>query len=73
MPNCPAGRAAGSSAAESYAAIARESQSRGLPVPHDDALIAAVARAHGFAVATRNVSNFAGAGIEIINPWERAA
>jgi hypothetical protein len=30
--------------------------------------IAAIARAHGFAVATRNVSNFAGAGVELINP-----
>lgn len=62
-----------SAAAESYAAIAEESKRQGLSVPHDDALIAAIARAHGFAVATRNVSNFAGAGVELIDPWEPIA
>lgn len=60
-------------AAESYADIAEESKKRGQSVPHDDALIAAIARAHGFAVATRNTSNFAGAGIELIDPWELIA
>lgn len=57
-------------AAESYAAIVEESGTRGLPVPHDDGLIAAIARAHGFAVATRNTSNFAGAGVQTIDPWQ---
>ncbi len=56
-------------AADAYALIAEESRERGLAVPHDDALIAAIARAHGFAVATRNGSNFAGAGIQLIDPW----
>ncbi len=60
-------------AAESYARIAEEAKARGRIVPHDDGLIAAIARAHGFAVATRNVSNYAGAGVEVINPWEFAA
>lgn len=57
-------------AAEAYAEIIEESSSRGLTVPHDDGLIAAIARAHGYALATRNASNFAGAGIQLINPWE---
>jgi predicted nucleic acid-binding protein len=57
-------------AAESYAVIAERTRASGLIVPHDDALIAAIALAHGFAVATRNVSDFAGAGVTIINPWE---
>lgn len=55
-------------AAESYAQIAAEARRAGRAVPHEDGLIAAIARAHGFAVATRNVSNFAGAGVELINP-----
>jgi hypothetical protein len=59
-------------AAESYARIAEESKAAGRPVPHDDALIAAIARAHGFAVATRNASNFAGAGTTLIDPWSYA-
>lgn len=57
-------------AAESYARIAHESKRAGHVVPHDDGLIAAIARAHGFAVATRNVSHFAGTGVILINPWE---
>jgi predicted nucleic acid-binding protein len=57
-------------AAESYAQIAGEARRAGRTVPHEDGLIAAIARAHGFAVATRNVSNFAGAGVELINPWD---
>jgi predicted nucleic acid-binding protein len=57
-------------AAESYATIAREAKAQGLGVPHEDGLIAAIARAHGFAVATRNVSDFAGTGVVLINPWE---
>lgn len=56
-------------AADAFALIAEESRGRGLVMPHDDALIAAIARAHGFAVATRNGSNFAGAGIEVVDPW----
>lgn len=56
-------------AAEAYALIAESSRDAGLPVPHDDALIAAIARAHGFAVATRNTSNFEGAGVNLIDPW----
>jgi hypothetical protein len=59
-------------AAEAYAVIAEEAQRQGLVVPHDDGLIAAVARAQGYAVATRNVSNFAGGGVDVINPWKYA-
>ena len=34
-----------------------------------DAQIAAIALAHGAAVATRNVEHFEHAGVQIINPW----
>jgi predicted nucleic acid-binding protein len=34
-----------------------------------DAMIAAVAASRGMAVATRNTSDFAGMGVEVINPW----
>jgi len=36
---------------------------------HDHALVAAIARMHRFAVATRNGSKFAGAGIKLVDPW----
>ena len=35
-----------------------------------DALIAGTARAHGLAIATRNVRDFQGMGIDIVNPWD---
>ena len=34
-----------------------------------DALTAAVCRSQGAALATRNVSDFEGTGIEIMAPW----
>jgi len=35
-----------------------------------DRLFGAIAHAHGFAVATRDVVPFRAAGIKVINPWE---
>jgi predicted nucleic acid-binding protein len=40
---------------------------RTLPVA--DGLIAATARVHGLVLVTRNVADFAGTGVEIVNPW----
>lgn len=37
-----------------------------------DALIAGTAAAHQLALATRNVRDFSGCGITIINPWDAA-
>nr|WP_255684136.1 MULTISPECIES: type II toxin-antitoxin system VapC family toxin [unclassified Xanthobacter] len=34
-----------------------------------DALIAATALVHGMAVATRNVRDFEGTGVVVVNPW----
>lgn len=35
-----------------------------------DAMIAAVAASRGMAIATRNISDFLGMGVELINPWD---
>ena len=35
-----------------------------------DAMIAATALEHGFTVVTRNVADFAGTGVHLVNPWE---
>lgn len=58
-------------AAEHYAIIASNRERAGKPIAGFDALIAAVCRSRGAALATRNVSDFDGTGIEIINPWLR--
>jgi toxin FitB len=34
-----------------------------------DALVAATARVHGMAVATRNVKHFELAGVQVLNPF----
>lgn len=37
--------------------------------PERDAYIAATAAVHGMAVVTCNVSDFAGTGVAVVNPW----
>jgi toxin FitB len=56
-------------AAEQYAAIASSRERAGKPIAGFDALIAAVCRSRGAALATRNVSDFDGTGIEVMDPW----
>ena len=59
----------GSEAARPYAEIAARRSRAGRPISHFDAQIAAVARAHGADLATRNVDDFEGCGVKLINPW----
>ncbi len=40
------------------------------PRPHFDALIAATALTHHLKLATRNVGDFEGTGVDFVNPWE---
>ena len=40
------------------------------PRPERDAMIAASALEHKFAVVTRNVADFVGTGVEVVNPWQ---
>ena len=58
-----------SAAAASYANIVAERQRVGRPIDDFDAQIAAIARSRGFAIATRNVADFEGIGLSIVNPW----
>jgi predicted nucleic acid-binding protein len=60
----------GSDAAHPYARIAAERRRAGRPISHFDAQIAAIAHSAGAAVASRNVADFDGCGLEVINPWE---
>jgi predicted nucleic acid-binding protein len=58
-----------SGAAKAYAIIAAARRAAGRPIVQADCQIASIARAHGAAVATRNVKDFEGCGIGVIDPW----
>jgi toxin FitB len=58
-----------SAAAAPYATIAADRRKAGQPISQFDAQIAAIARASRSAVATRNVADFGGCGVKVINPW----
>jgi toxin FitB len=42
----------------------------GRPLPAIDSLLGATAAHHGLSIVTRNMRDFAGLGIEVINPWQ---
>ena len=41
----------------------------GRPLPAIDSLLGATAAQHGLSLVTRNERDFAGLGLEVINPW----
>ena len=58
-----------SAAAQAYAVIAASRRAAGRPISHADCQIAAIARSRGASVATRDMADFEGSGIDVINPW----
>lgn len=58
-----------SDAADMYAEIAVSRRLAGRPISQFDAMIAAMARSRGASLATRNVQDFEGCGIDIVDPW----
>lgn len=58
-----------SEAAVFYALIAADRRAAGRPISQADCQIAAITRSRGGAVATRNVDDYTGCGIEVFNPW----
>jgi toxin FitB len=58
--------------AEHYAVIAATRERAGKPIPGFDALIAAICRSRSAALATRNLADFDGTGVEVIDPWTLA-
>lgn len=58
-----------SAAAYQFGIIAASRTAAGRTIKVFDTQIAAIARAHGATIATRDVADFEYAGIKIINPW----
>jgi predicted nucleic acid-binding protein len=57
-------------AAAAYAGIFADRRQAGRPIEPIDLMIAAVARAHGARMVTRDISGFEGCGLTLVNPWE---
>ncbi len=66
-----AGRVFGfdSDAARVFSKISAHRRALGRPISHADAQIAAIAQARGAKLATRNVPDFAGCGLDLVDPW----
>jgi predicted nucleic acid-binding protein len=56
-------------AAGHYAEIGASRRAAGRPICQFDAVIAAITRSRGAALATRNSKDFAECGIQVVNPW----
>jgi prepilin-type processing-associated H-X9-DG protein len=57
--------------ADAYGLIVAARERAGRPIGITDAQIAAICGVHDAVLATRNVRDFVGTGIEIVNPWDR--
>jgi len=58
-------------AAKRYAEVVQSRDQLGAPIDGFDAQIASICRAHGAALATRNLKDFQHTDIELIDPWKR--
>ena len=59
-------------AAWAFGELVARARRRGHPTPVADAQIAAVATVHDLTVATRDIADFAGFGVPLVNPFEGA-
>jgi predicted nucleic acid-binding protein len=59
-------------AARIYAELQESRRRAGAPLSVEDGMIAAIVLHHGATLATRNVDDFAGLDVDLINPWQQA-
>lgn len=60
-------------AAPVFSLISAARRKQGKPISQFDAQIAAIARANGATLATRNADDFEGCGVRLVNPWQQGA
>jgi toxin FitB len=58
-------------AAIAYSSAVAKASRKGRAVSIADGQIAAIAKVHGFTVATRDTGPFEAAGVAVVNPWVR--
>jgi toxin FitB len=56
-------------AARAFAEVAAGRRERGRPIAEFDAEIAAIALSRRAILATRNIADFEGCGVRLVNPW----
>jgi predicted nucleic acid-binding protein len=61
------------SSTRTYARLQEIRRLAGLPLSVEDGMIAAICLSRGIALATRNTKDFAGLGLELIDPWGATA
>jgi toxin FitB len=57
-------------AADEYADVVTAREHAGQPISTSDAQIAAICRVLDATLATRDISDFTGTGVDLINPWK---
>lgn len=62
-----------SGAAAHYTRLAVDRRKLGRPIAQSDAQIAAIARSVKASIATRNVADFEGCGVKVLDPWSSDA
>jgi len=58
------------SIADRWGVLDGQCQLNGTPLNTVDGMIAATALEHDFTIVTRNVKDFAGLGVVLLNPWD---
>ena len=57
-------------AARAFSVLVADRRLRGSPIQIADGQIVAIAKANDATLATRNVGDFEGCGVKLVNPWE---